>query len=391
MTSWNTRSSSIPRHYHRLAKPERFTVTDAVHLKLKLQAVDAALSKVDDTQPETVDIKGAIAACRSRPFHETVYVNGSEDFYLLVKAISRPDLIPHVYMNAFCAVSQGRPYLNEYKVSDFRKGVDPTFSEIRPLLAQIDAACDTNLEDAFNKLEAKVKPFNFLQLPAELRLLTYSFLLPREAHLALIYQPHREHKTPRIRLDVLRTNKQVHDEVVGYFYEKRTLFLVAARDKASQSLSNNYLSRFYDMVATMNPKTRELFERLEIQVSYLSGQTITLKRYPSISFVADPMRDLFALLPRVQTLVIAFGPTPFIAGENWGIIREKLETVYWLIDCVPPAIDVRWDLTRAFTNRFKVDEGPLRRIVAKRGTVHMGESVSSQLASRRKSLLPDRP
>ncbi|KAF2850254.1 hypothetical protein T440DRAFT_109633 [Plenodomus tracheiphilus IPT5] len=391
MTSSNARSSSIPRHYHRLTRLERFTVTDAVHLKLKLQAVDAALSRVSEKDCDQVDVSALLDACQSRPFHETVYVNDSEQFYLLVKSISRPDLIPDVYVSAYSAVLQGRPYLNEYKVSDFRKGVDPTFSEIRPLLAQIDAQCETNLETAFGKLETRVKPLPFLQLPAELRLLTYSHLLPREAHLALIYQPHREHKTPRIRLDVLRTNQQVHDEVAQYFYEKRTLFLVAARDKASQTLSNNYLSRFYDMVATMNPKTRHFFKKLEIQVSYLSGQTITLKRYPSISFVADPMRDLFALLPQVQTLVIAFGPTPFIAGENWGIIREKLETVYWLIDCVPPSIDVRWDLTRAFTSRFKVDEGPLRRIVAKRGTVHMGESVSSQLASQRKSLLFERP
>ncbi|CBX95918.1 hypothetical protein LEMA_P030700.1 [Plenodomus lingam JN3] len=388
MTPSGARSSSIPRHYHRLARLERFTVTDAVHVKLKLQALDAALSNLNLDRNGQVDMKSAINACQSRPFHEAVYVDGSEEFYLLVKSLSRPDLIPNVYVNAYSSVLHGRPYLNEYKVSDFRKGVDPTFSEIRPLLAQIDALCETHLDSAFNELETRGK---YLNRPSDLRLLTYSHLLPREAHLALIYQPHREHKTPRIRLDVLRTNKQIHDEVVEYFYEKRTLFLVAARDKASQTLSNNYLSRFYDMVAMMNPRTRQLFGKLEIQVSYLSGQTTTMKRYPSISFVADPMRDLFALLPKVQTLVIAFGPTPFIAGENWGIIREKLETVYWLIDCVPVSIDVRWDLSRAFTSRFKVDEGPLRRIVAKRGTVHMGESVSSKLASQRRSLLHERP
>jgi hypothetical protein len=150
------RCSSIPRQYHRIAEAERhqerFSVTDAVQLKLRLQALDSALSRREGS---AVDIEMTIDACQSRPFHETVYVAGSEELYLVVKGLSRADLVPEVYIDAYRAVLQGRHYVNSYKVSDFRKGVDPTFSEIRPLLGAIDRGCETDLEGAFSRLETR--------------------------------------------------------------------------------------------------------------------------------------------------------------------------------------------------------------------------------------------
>lgn len=220
-----------------------------------------------------------------------------------------------------------------------------------------------------------VKPFPFLQLPAELRLQVYAYLLPRQPHLALIYQPHHHHKPQRIRLDMMRANHQLHHEIAKHMYENRTLFLIIARDKASQTLSNEYISRFYEIIATMHPPTRHLFTTLEIQIGYLSGQAATAKRHANVPAVLDPMHHIFALLPRLHTLVVSFGPLPFIPSDTYRIVRERLETVDWLIDCVPEAIDVRWDLTRAFTARFKADEQPLRKLIAKRGTVQMGGSV----------------
>lgn len=157
MASHCTRSSSIPRQYHRIAREERFSVTEAVHLKLKLQALDNALSSTNLRDHGTVDMKRITDACQSRPFHETVYVDGSEEFYLLVKGISRPDLVPNVYIDAYKAVLQRRPHVNEYRVSDFTKGVDPTFSEIRVLLGRIDDLCETDLEGAFNRLDDRGK------------------------------------------------------------------------------------------------------------------------------------------------------------------------------------------------------------------------------------------
>lgn len=153
MTPSATRSRSIPRHYHRVAREERFSVTDAVHLKVKLQALDNALSSISIADQRRFDIKKVTDACQSRPFHETVYVDGSEEFHLLVKGISRPDLIPDVYLQAYKTVLEGRPYLNEYSVSDFKKGVDPTFSEIRRILDKIDVLCETDLQGVFHRLE----------------------------------------------------------------------------------------------------------------------------------------------------------------------------------------------------------------------------------------------
>jgi hypothetical protein len=153
------RSSSIPRQYHRIAEAEqqeeRFSVTDAVRLKLRLQALDHALPSTSHEDGSAVDIERIIDVCQSRPFRETVYVAGSEEFYLVVKGLSRPDLIPEVYVEAYKALLQGRHYVNSYQVTDFKKGVDPTFSEIRAVIGDIDRVCETDLQGAFSKLEMK--------------------------------------------------------------------------------------------------------------------------------------------------------------------------------------------------------------------------------------------
>jgi hypothetical protein len=155
----HARSSSIPRQYHRIAeakrKLERFSVTDAVQLKLRIQALDHALSSTSREDGRAADITKITDACQSRPFHETVYIAGSEEFYLVVKGLSRPDLVPNVYVEAYKVVLQGRHHVNSYKVTDFKKGVDPTFSEIRAVLGDIDRVCQTDLEGAFSRLETK--------------------------------------------------------------------------------------------------------------------------------------------------------------------------------------------------------------------------------------------
>lgn len=150
MELYRPRSSSIPRHLRQIPVHERFTVTHAAQLKFQLQTLNNHL----ESQAPISLLK---ETCQSRPFHEAIYVSGSEEFFLLVKVISRPDLIPHVYLDAYMAVQHGRFPTNRYTVSDFRKGVDPTFSEIRALLPQIDNMCATNLYNAFCALENQGK------------------------------------------------------------------------------------------------------------------------------------------------------------------------------------------------------------------------------------------
>jgi hypothetical protein len=145
------RASSIPRRYRQhLPAQEKFTVTDATLLKLRLQALD------DGIAPD-VAIDALKAKCQVRPFHEEVYVDGSEEFFLLVKAIPRADLIPDVYMEAYHALQCGRFPINQHRVSDFTKGVDPTWSDVNALLDRIDDLCGTKLDDAFRRLSRQGK------------------------------------------------------------------------------------------------------------------------------------------------------------------------------------------------------------------------------------------
>jgi hypothetical protein len=150
MELYRPRTSSIPRNYRQIPAAERFNVADAAQLKLKLQALD------DKLEPN-VDAATLTAACESRPFHEEIYVDGSEEFFLLVKDIARADLIPAVYVEAYTTVQQGRFHINHRRVTDFKKGVDPTFSEIRGLLSKIDELCRTKLNESFRALEDQGK------------------------------------------------------------------------------------------------------------------------------------------------------------------------------------------------------------------------------------------
>lgn len=146
MELFRPRRASIPRNFHQLSDQNKFNVTDAAQLKLKLQALDDKLER-------DVDVKVLRDACEARPFHEAIYVDGSEEFFLLVKSIRRADLIPSVYIEAYATLQQGRFPLNQRTVGDFTKGVDPTFSEVRGLLGEIDELCGTNLYDSIRSLE----------------------------------------------------------------------------------------------------------------------------------------------------------------------------------------------------------------------------------------------
>jgi len=146
MALFRPRGSSIPRNYRQIPVEERFSVADAAQLKLKLQALD-------DKLESGVDVQVLQDACQSRPFHEEIYVDGSEEFFLLVKSITRADLIPKVYIEAYDTLQQGRYPLNHHRFSDFRKGVDPTFSEVRKLLGSIDELCGTKLDEFICALE----------------------------------------------------------------------------------------------------------------------------------------------------------------------------------------------------------------------------------------------
>ena len=230
-----------------------------------------------------------------------------------------------------------------------------------------------------------MKPFPFLKLSAELALHVYSFLLPREPHIALIYQPTRDHKPPRIRLDIMRTNRQIHDEVRKYFYENRTLFMLVARDKDSLMLSNEYISRYYETLAVMNPETRMLFNRLEVVAGHLASQKFQPRQYKLVPSVADPMSHVIQLLPKLTTVVIAFGPMPRRSLKTTvSVAMQRNDTLEWLLDHIPQYMEILWEQTTAPTSSDRWDESILWNMMLERGSFIQGTSATARLEARQR-------
>lgn len=228
-----------------------------------------------------------------------------------------------------------------------------------------------------------MKPLPFLKLSAELALHVYSYLLPREPHIALMFQPTREHKPPRIRLDIMRTNRQIHDEVRKYFYENRTLFVLAARDKGSLMLSNEYMSRYYETLAVMNPQTRMLFNRLEVMVGNLANQSFQPRRYQYVPPVADPIGHVIQLLPNITTVTIAIGPTPLRPIKAVVInSMQRNDTLEWLLHHIPQHMEILWEQTTVPLPNDKWDEPVLWNMMLERGSFIHGTSVTAQLEAR---------
>ncbi|KAF2821718.1 hypothetical protein CC86DRAFT_99780 [Ophiobolus disseminans] len=374
----------VPRSFRQLPAGERFSVADAAQLKLTLQALD-------DKIEHDVDVQALKDACKSRPFHEEIYVDGSEEFFLLIKSIMRPDLIPSVYIEAYETLRQGRYPWNHYRFSDVRKGIDPIFSQVRSLLARLDELCGTKLDETIRALEDTATPFPFLRLPAELRLQIYAHHLPREDHIALLHRPprelHRDRKPPHINLAIMRANHQLHNEITKYFYEKRTLFIVLARDKQSRMLSDEYVSRYYETLAAMSPYTRQLFTKVEFQVGLFAEQTFEARRHVHVPSVTDPMHHVIALLPNLTTVVLTFPTTA--AQRGMVRIRTKYaaqisDTLDWLLSYLPNEMQLLWDL-KSFPMTADpriTDEVRLRGIIESRGPVKHEDSVTRHLSAK---------
>ncbi|KAI4675361.1 uncharacterized protein J4E84_010103 [Alternaria hordeiaustralica] len=282
---------------------ERFSLADAGHLKLKLQALDRAISSIRPDSPSEDDITNIDDACKTNPSGGSVYVAGSERFYLVVKGLTGPRATADAYAEAYKNVLQGRPYANKYKLSGWA-GPPPIFSEIRPLLRDIDIACETNLESAFAILEERAKPFPFLRLPAELRLHTYSFLLPPGPRIVL--DPSRQHVT-RPRLNIMRTNRQIHNEVRKLFYGSRRMFIQVEpglMDKES-AIKYGHGLKCLHMSTTINPTILQLLKELEFQFRKdPSGGC-----YPSKSWM-NPMGRIYYML-KLERISITFTESEF--------------------------------------------------------------------------------
>jgi hypothetical protein len=183
----------------------------------------------------------------------------------------------------------------------------------------------------------------------------------------------------------MRTNKQLHKEVTKYFYENRVLFLLVARDsKGSQLLSDEYLSRYYETLAVMNPQTRCLFTKLEVMVAHFSEQTFAPRQYQHVPSVADPMQQVIALLPNLATVVLSLGPTPLRPlRAQVRVAMQRNETLEWLLAYIPAHVEILWDKKTVPVSEDKWPESKLWDIISDRGSPMHGVSISVQIAAKR--------
>jgi hypothetical protein len=156
----------------------------------------------------------------------------------------------------------------------------------------------------------------------------------------------RAHHPPRICLDIMRTNRQLHAEVTKHFYENRTLHLQVGRDEDDVLMRHALMLEHYETLAVMAPRTRALFTSLDISIQPLSPGSAAqapVRRYPHIVPVADPMRRSLALLPNLATVVISLANLNSRPRRQRGIVADhRIRTLKWLLQCIPSNIQVSW-------------------------------------------------
>ncbi len=179
----------------------------------------------------------------------------------------------------------------------------------------------------------------------------------------------------------MRVNTQLHEETTRFLYENRALFMIAARDKNSTHLSDEFMARYYEVLANTNPETRKMFKILDVQADYLAHQEFLAKRYTDTPAVLDPIKHIFSLLPNLATVVISLG-APSHFGRTF---QQRSDTIAWLVDHIPPSVDIAWDLTHVWPLEGKLEDQPLWQTIQARGSLRPGASVTTRIIGSGKS------
>lgn len=137
----------------------KFTVASAGRLKLRLRALNDALTRTPPDQHLQLPFDEIVRGTSSR-----TYVNGSEEVYFMLKGLSWPNNISRVFIKAYCEVLRLRPFTNAYSHKPVEEPhlyksiagrFAPTFSDVRPMLLSLDTICDTTLDRFFRDAEDK--------------------------------------------------------------------------------------------------------------------------------------------------------------------------------------------------------------------------------------------
>lgn len=392
----------------------KFTVARAGHLKFQLQALNIALTRTPFNQHSQLQFDDILQGASPR-----TYVNGSEEVYFLTKSLPWPSKIPEVFAEAYSQVLQLRPFTNTYIVRDFTQVTPeffssasarfaPIFSKIRPLLPELDMLCDTTLNTFFQKADEKgmsssrsfsqvtdhitVKPFAFMQLPTELRLQVYDYLVPTRAFVHLYSKefPMLDRNPPSC-LEIMRVNKQLHEETTKHFFDKPTLLIEACKESRLHQtqgfFTKHTTGEYVALVTSMSPEVKRRFTRLELRI------------FPDCASTADkaqlgplPLRQICNALPNLESILISYSKINERATSRRVRVRqlrfheERKSTLEWLRAQLPDnALQVAWDLTNfqrpvedaAEFREAVMSERMMRELVERDGSLNLAQSAAA--------------
>ncbi|KAJ8110661.1 hypothetical protein OPT61_g6547 [Boeremia exigua] len=346
-------------------------------LRLRLIVLDQLLGSVPlQQQQQELDFGTLLSEDFIASISDEVATQG---LYKIVKTVPRFDLIPAVLVNV-C----------RYKTRD------PTCSEVLALLPRLDKFLELSLYEKINAITSLVPPFRLLDLPTELRLYLYTYILPRQPYLTLLNIEPRRHAIPRFDLAALRTCQQIHDELIDHFYKDQVL-VMNVYDLEESSWAFVVTSPRDRLIAlNMRRETRSCFKRLEIRMLDIGDPRTDRKgsyweAMETDVWDSDPyFTETLQAFPNLETATVSFE----ILENNlryWGGWFLSLgRSARFMYESVPKHIQLRWDFRptsdpslQELAEEKEAIMWNLKEVVAEEeakrgGTVQLGKSVVNE-------------
>ncbi|KAF1978272.1 hypothetical protein BU23DRAFT_564510 [Bimuria novae-zelandiae CBS 107.79] len=353
-------------------------------LLARLLTLDQLLGSVPLQQQRNLDLEAALSTT-SRDLklqgdvaRYTTLSSDVEELYRILNRIPRFDLIPATLLYIFKTSWQGRIYQNLYRHSDVAKPRDPTCSEVLHLLPKLDRILETSLSIKISSIVALVPPFRFLDLPTELRLCAYAYILPRQPYLTLINVEPRRHALPRYDLAILRTCRRIYSELINHFYKDQVLVMnVYNIDDYSWAIKSTS-PRDRLLVLNMRRDVRSCFQRLEIRLldmkdpdtdrkgSYWEAMERDIWEWDGDAWqnLSDfwnsdtYFTETIEAFPDLKSATISFELKEVSFRGWWGAWRKMLgDIAKYLISEMPQHVEVKWDFqATSHPDLWKLDE-----------------------------------
>ncbi|KAH6613085.1 hypothetical protein C7974DRAFT_75516 [Boeremia exigua] len=347
-----------------------YTAAEAGLLKTKLQTLNDALIRTPFDEHKLLNFdemleKVTLSTC----------VESSEELYLVTKKLLRPEEIPNVYVRAYTEILCSRHFTNVYLprppigAKTIANRFAPTFSSINTAIPALDVICETSLDELFRNAEQNLKPFPFLQLPSELRLQVYDYLVPYVPYIPTSSRkfPRRDGSLPE-NLSIMRTNKQIYEEVDDHCFNRSVLLIKASRVTTSAATQHHFATDTEQDYA--DRYTSLSYSRIGRRITQLEIQILPTEESRKDSLrdswqMADKasLRQICSSLPNLKTILISYPKvdpdTTSRIEKLWERVNPNLKTSpkdhnqkvtlewirhqLWLNPCTPPYL--LWDLT----------------------------------------------